>query len=77
MRAELEQYMSEHPCPDCQGKRLKKDSLAVTVGGINIAEFSDKSILEALDFVNSLKLTGKDAMIADVILKEIRERLAS
>jgi excinuclease ABC subunit A len=75
MRADLEQYMSEHPCPDCQGKRLKKESLAVTVGGINIAEFSDKSILEALDFVNSLKLTGKDAMIADVILKEIRERL--
>jgi excinuclease ABC subunit A len=75
MRAELEQYMSEHPCPDCGGKRLKKETLAVTVGGINIADFSDKSIIEALDFVNNLKLTGKDAVIANVILKEIRERL--
>jgi excinuclease ABC subunit A len=75
MRSDLEQYMSEHDCPDCHGKRLKKESLAVTVGGINIAEFSDKSVTEALNFINGLKLEGKAAMIADVILKEIRERL--
>ena len=70
MRAELEQYMSEHPCPDCGGKRLKKETLAVTVGGSNIADFTDKSNIEALDFVNNLKLTGKDAVIANVILKK-------
>jgi excinuclease ABC subunit A len=77
MRWELEQYMSEHPCPDCGGKRLKKEVLAVTVGGINIVDFTDKSIIHALDFVEGLEptLTEKEEMIAHRILKEIRERL--
>ena len=75
MRAEIEQCMSEHPCPTCHGLRLKNEVLAVTVGGINIAQFTDKSVTEALDFVNGLTLTGQDAMIADRILKEIRARL--
>ncbi len=75
MRWELEQYMSEHPCPDCGGRRLKKEVLAVTVGGINIVDFTDKSIVQALDFLDQLTLTGKDEMIASRILKEIRERL--
>ncbi len=75
MRYELEQCMSEHTCPDCKGLRLRKEVLAVTVGGINIAEFSAKSVTEALDFINGLELYGKEAMIADRILKEIRERL--
>ncbi len=75
MRTDLEQYMTEYPCPDCNGKRLKKETLAVTVGGLNIAEFSDKSVTEALDFINGLSLKGKEAAIAEVILKEIRERL--
>ena len=75
MRWELEQYMSEHPCPDCGGRRLKKEVLAVTVGGINIVDFTDKSIVQALDFINQLTLSEKEAMIADRILKEIRERL--
>ena len=75
MRWELEQYMSEHPCPDCGGRRLKKEVLAVTVGGINIVDLTDKSIVQALDFIDGLKLSEKDTMIADRILKEIRERL--
>ncbi len=75
MRWELEQYMSEHPCPDCEGRRLKKEVLAVTVGGISIVEFTDKSIVQALDFIDRLSLTGKEEMIAHRILKEIRERL--
>jgi excinuclease ABC subunit A len=75
MRWELEQYMSEHPCPTCEGKRLKPEVLAVTVGGISIVEFTDKSIVQALDFVNGLQFSEKETMIADQILKEIRERL--
>jgi excinuclease ABC subunit A len=75
MRWELEQYMSEHPCPECAGKRLKKEVLAVTVGDINIVDFTDKSIVQALAFIDGLKLTEKEEMIAYRILKEIRERL--
>ena len=75
MRWELERYMSEHPCPGCKGRRLKKEVLAVTVGGINIADLSEMSILKTLDFINNLVLSEKDEMIAQRILKEIRERL--
>jgi len=75
MRAELEECMSEHPCPDCGGKRLKKEVLAVTVGGLNIAEFTDLSVTKALEFLDSLKLTPKEAMISERILKEIKARL--
>ncbi len=75
MRWELEQYMSEHPCPHCHGKRLKDEILAVTVGGMNIAEYTDLSITEALKFMENLVLEGKDAMIAESIVKEIKTRL--
>jgi len=75
MRWELEQYMSEHPCPHCHGKRLKDEILAVTVGGMNIAEYTDLSITEALKFMDNLVLEGKDAMIAESIIKEIKTRL--
>jgi excinuclease ABC subunit A len=75
MRVELEQCMSARPCPDCGGRRLKPESLAVTVGDINIDTFTHFSVLDALDFLDKLTLTGQDAMIADQILKEIRERL--
>lgn len=74
-RAEIEQYMSAKPCPDCHGARLKKESLSVTVGGINIDEFSRKSITKAIEFLNELKLTEREEMIARLIIKEIRERL--
>jgi excinuclease ABC subunit A len=75
MRWELEQYMSEHRCPSCGGRRLKKEVLAVTVGGMNIAEFAEMSVTSALDFVERLELGVKERMISDRILKEIKERL--
>ena len=75
MRTELEQYMSEYPCPDCGGKRLKDTARAVTVGGIGITDFTDLSVKDALSFLDGLTLTGKQALIADRILKEIRDRL--
>lgn len=75
MRTELLQSMGEYACPDCGGLRLKKEALAVTVGGINIAAFTDKSITETLEFISGLKLSKRDSMIADRILKEICQRL--
>ena len=75
MRSELEQCMSEYPCPECGGLRLKKEVLAVTVGGINIAEFTALPVTDALRFIDGLELTEKEHMIADRILKEIRQRL--
>jgi len=67
--------MSQHPCPECHGRRLKKEALAVTVGGINIADMTEKSVTKALDFVDTLTLGETEQMIAERILKEIRERL--
>lgn len=75
MRDEITQVMSAVPCPDCHGERLKPEILAVTVGGINISDFCKLSVVKALDFVENLKLSDKDQMIAHQILKEIRERL--
>ena len=75
MKRELEECMSECPCPDCRGKRLRKESLAVTVGEISIHEFCQKSVDEGLEFVEHLTLTETQMMIAERILKEIRERL--
>ncbi len=74
-KAEIEEYMSPVPCPACRGKRLKPEVLAVTVGGINIYQYCEKSIHEARDFINNLQLTDRERMIAGAILKEIRERL--
>lgn len=75
VKEEIESYMSAIPCDACGGKRLSPVSLAVTVGGINISEFCDKSVTDALDFVNHLELTEREGLIAAAILKEIRERL--
>ena len=75
MRADIEECMAEIPCPDCGGRRLKKSALAVTVGGMSIAEFTDLSVIKALEFINGLELTGNDALIAERIIKEIRARL--
>ena len=75
MRRDLEDCMSERPCPDCGGKRLRKEALAVTVGGINIDTFCRKSVTEALDFVEHLELSEQKMLIADRILKEIKNRL--
>ena len=75
MRRELEECMSECPCPACQGRRLRKESLAVTVGGLDIDAFCRKSVMQALDFVDRLELTEAQMRIAERILKEIRSRL--
>ena len=75
IKEEIESYMSAIPCDKCHGRRLSPESLSVTVGGINISEFCDKSITEALEFVNDLKLTDREMFIAASILKEIKERL--
>ena len=75
MRAEIEECMSEVTCPECHGQRLRKEALAVTVGGINIARMGDMSVTEAIEFVESLELSEKEYIIADRILKEIKARL--
>jgi excinuclease ABC subunit A len=75
LKAELEKYMSERPCPACGGSRLKPESLAVTIAGHNIAEVSRLSITQADAFFANLELTEREHTIARGILKEIRERL--
>ena len=75
MRAEIEECMSEVTCPECHGQRLRKEALAVTVGGINIARMGDMSVTEAIEFVESLELSEKEHIIADRIIKEIKARL--
>lgn len=75
MRADIEECMSETPCPDCSGMRLKKTALAVTVGGMNIADFCSLSVFKALEFIDSLQLSEKEQIIAERIVKEIKARL--
>ncbi len=75
-RGEIEQLMTVEDCPECGGTRLKKESLCVTVSGINIHEFSKKSIKDAIAFLDSMKLNERDLMIAEPILKEIRSRMS-
>jgi len=72
---ELEQYMSYQTCPDCNGSRLRKESLAIKVAGMSIHEVTRMSITQALAFFSSLTLSEKETAIAQRILKEIRERL--
>ena len=74
-RKELEELMSECPCPTCRGRRLRKESLAVTVGEKNIYEFTTLSVEDALIWMDGLTLTEQQMLIADRILKEIRSRL--
>ena len=75
MKREIEECMSQSPCPDCGGKRLRREALAVTVGGISIHDFCEKPITEALAFLDTIQLSETQQMIADQILKEIRARL--
>ncbi|HSL11426.1 MAG TPA: excinuclease ABC subunit UvrA [Actinomycetota bacterium] len=74
-REKLEQFMREIPCRSCKGARLKPESLAVTVGGINIAQLTDRSIRDTLAFVDTVDLSEREHMIAERLLKEIRARL--
>ncbi len=75
MRRELEECMSERPCPDCGGRRLRKEALAVTVGDMDIDTFCHKSVTQALDFIDHLELSPQKMLIAERILKEIKNRL--
>ena len=74
-RNDISAYMGEVICGDCKGKRLKKESLAVTVADMNISEFTDQSVADALEFLSNIELSKRDAMIGDRIIKEIKERL--
>lgn len=75
MKHEIEEYMANIPCPDCKGKRLKSESLAVTVGGMNIAKLSDMTVRHAREKLSALTLNKTEEMIAGRILKEIDSRL--
>ncbi len=74
-REQIEQYMREVDCPDCGGARLKPESLAVSVGGMNIHELCSLSISRSLEAVADLELSERDHLIADRVLKEVRERM--
>ena len=74
-RNDIEQYMSVVDCPECKGARLKKESLGVTVGGINIDELCKKPINKTMVFFDELKLSQRDEMIAKAIIKEIKDRI--
>ena len=75
MRTSLDKYMKLVPCDECMGKRLKKESLAVTVNGINISQMCSYSVKKLLDYFDNIELTGSDAIIAAQIVKEIKTRL--
>ena len=75
VKAEIEECMAEIPCPECRGRRLKKEALAVTVGGMSIADFTVLSIFKAYTFIDGLSLTPTERLIAGQILKEIKARL--
>jgi len=75
IKEKMEKHMSVSTCPECHGRKLKPELLAVTVGGKNIMEFCDMSVVEAITFVNELKLSPTHEKIAEEILKEIRGRL--
>ena len=74
-KGEIEDCMTETPCPDCHGHRLKKESLAVTVGGKNISELCTLSVTDCLKFIDELELSERDKMISGQIVKEIKSRL--
>ncbi len=75
IKEEITGFMAEIPCDKCGGRRLSAESLGVTVGGVNIWEFCEMTIEKAMEFVNSLELSEKDAFIASAIIKELNSRL--
>lgn len=76
IREQMEQYMSQKPCPTCKGYRLKKEALAVLLNGRHIGTITELSVSDALEFFKNLTLSEKDMQIADLILREIVERLS-
>lgn len=75
IKEEIEAFMSAIPCDECGGRRLSKESLSVTVGGLNISEFCYFSIEKAIDFLDNLELSERDKKISELIIKEIKSRL--
>ncbi|MEH7236639.1 excinuclease ABC subunit UvrA [Bacillus sp. JJ1562] len=75
IREQMEKYMGEKPCPSCKGHRLKKESLAVLISGKHISHITDFSIKESLEFFSEIELSEKDMQIANLIFREIKERL--
>ena len=75
VRQKIEEYMADRPCPECHGARLKPTSLAVTVGGLNIHEFTLLSVREALGFLGGLSLSETERLIGGRVIREIVERL--
>lgn len=75
IKEEIESFMSAIPCDECHGQRLSKTSLAVTVGGFNIAQFCEMSVENCLEFINNHPLSEREMLIGSAIVKEIRERL--
>ncbi len=75
IKDEIRAYMTEIPCDECHGDRLSSESLAVTVGGLNISDLCKLSVVDALDFIQKLTLTDKEQVIGEEIIKEIVERL--
>ncbi len=75
-RDRIEEYMAEQPCPACHGARLKPESLAVTVGGISIRDFTEMSATGARDWIETLQMTETERAIARLIVKEVAERLS-
>ncbi|KPN14707.1 excinuclease ABC subunit A [Bacillus australimaris] len=76
IREQMEKYMANQPCPTCKGYRLKKETLAVLINGKHIGEITDLSVSDALDFYEKIELSEKDLQIAQLILREIKERLS-
>ena len=74
-KADIESNMTEEACPACKGRRLRPESLSVTVGGLNIAELCDKSVVAVLRFLESVDLTEREKLIGERIIKEIKDRL--
>lgn len=76
IREQMEKYMANQPCPTCKGYRLKKETLAVLINGKHIGEITDLSVSDALDLYGEIELSEKDLQIAQLILREIKERLS-
>ncbi|HLR34897.1 MAG TPA: excinuclease ABC subunit UvrA [Tissierellales bacterium] len=75
MRDRIDDYMIENPCPKCKGSRLKDEILAVKINGLNISQVTDLSITSSIKFFGNLKLTDREKLIGEQVLKEIKERL--
>ena len=75
IKADIEQYMSNNPCPKCKGARLRKEALSVKINDLNISQFTNLSVKEELQFINNIEFSEQNKIISDQIVKEIKSRL--